>query len=987
MPRRNGESASEERHEVYVAKGIRENFTYRFRRSLLKGRGDFASMNGFRALTISAAVALMPVIRASAQAPAEAGELTAEELLQRANAEYAAGHWEVAAAGFMKFIKDFGQRPEAAQVVSRVRYPLARCMLQLKKYPEAITAIDEALVSQPPIAQQDAQELYFWRGICLVQEEQWAACRETLEKFIGIFPKDAWRQPAYIAQFPASRNVPEAQLLIGISFVLENKLKDAADYLAKIKPGLSPIMRGRASVIELHALVESDDLTRALGVVTAEFPRLDEMMQLATFQTLTLELGSRLLDRGECRQAIACLSRVWNSARLVAHQEKRLSDLEARLSALNADPRADVAQKHLVNQLAGQVRRELEAFRKIPNFDSALRLRLATAFQTMQRYRETALILESMLRELPADTIVEQASVSLVQCWSQIERWPKVGEAADAFVSKFPKSKSVPLVLYLKGVAQQKDAQYAESIATFEKVVKEYSTSDFAPRAVFMQGFTNLLADQPAAAIPLFERFPKEFPMHEMAEPAAYWRGMAYSLDKQFEKCRAVMDEYMAKYPHGENRGLAVFRKAYAAHSLRDYKTSIPEMRQYLRESPQGESTSEALVLLGDALMAQGEMEDGIATFKRIPPADVRFFEEGWFKIGKALKLLERFDDMRAHMEQFVRDYPRSGRIGEAIYWVGWVHKHDGKPEEARKLYWDTIKQHGDEPAIRSVDDLFAALAKLYKGEEEQRQFLTELRDLREDADKRGKKTLALRALWAQAGQIQRREPEKARELLLDAAKRAEVQSTNPLILADIADAFTAAKQEKEAEQMWRDLLKWNPRAPQKDRALAALGAMEMARGNEKAALEYFDRFQKETAGSMLLSTVQLSRAHLLEERGAYADAQKALEDLLANKFTPGRQKSEALYRIGEMQMRQDKPGLAVPYYQRIYVMYGRWPEWVAKAYLRSGEAFEKLQDLEAARKTYAELIDNETLKAMPEHAQAEQKLEKLGGRKTEGKL
>ena len=49
-----------------------------------------------------------------------------------------------------------------------------------------------------------------------------------------------------------------------------------------------------------------------------------------------------------------------------------------------------------------------------------------------------------------------------------------------------------------------------------------------------------------------------------------------------------------------------------------------------------------------------------------------------------------------------VRERPRSNRIGEAIYWVGWCHRQDGKPEEARKLYWETIEKHGDDPAIRS---------------------------------------------------------------------------------------------------------------------------------------------------------------------------------------------------------------------------------------------------------------------------------------------
>jgi tetratricopeptide (TPR) repeat protein len=900
--------------------------------------------------------------------------MTAEELLQAAGKDYAAGQWERAAAGFAQFIKDYGSRPEAQPIIPKLRFPLAQCYLQLKKPPEALAAIDAALAVKPPLTPREIQDLTFNKAICLAQQNQPADARPVLESFVAMFPRETWSQPGYAAQFPAVRNVPEAQLLIGTCYVLESKWKDAADYFAKLKPALASIYRGRATVLELYALAQAGELPRGLAVVVAEFPRLEEMIQLATFETLTLELGAQLLDRGEFRQAIVCFSRIWDSRRLVQHQEKRLADLEKALAAMEANPRSDPAQKHLLTQLAGKIRTELAAFKKIPNFDSALRLRLATAYQAMQRYRETALILEGMLNDLPADPIVEQASVSLVQCWGQIERWPKVVEAAQAFAKKFPQSKSVPLVRYLEGTAQQKELRYAEADATFGSLITDFAKDDFAPRGLFMQGFTRLLADQPREALAFFERFQTEYPQHELAESAAYWRAMACSLDKQFDRCRAVVDEYLVRFPHGENRGLAIFRKAYAAHSARNYAVSMPELEAYLREFPGHEANSEALVLLGDALLAGGQIEEGMSAFRRIAATETRFFEEGWFKIGKALKLLERYADLRAHMEKFVRDYPRSNRIGEAIYWVGWVHRQDGKPEEARKLYWETIAKHGNDPAIRSVDDLFPALSKLYKGEEERAQLLAKLRDLREDGDKSGRKTLAMRALWAQARELQRTEPEKARTLFAEASTRASVQTTNPLLLADFAEAFKG----EEAIKWWRDLLKWNPRAAQKDRALAALGLGELAAGHEKAALDYFDRFDQETAGSPLLSKVQLARGKLLEDRGDFAGAQKTLEGLLAEKTAPGQDKSEALFRIAELQMRQKKPQLAIPYYQRIYVMYGRWRDVVARAYLRSGEAFEQISDKDAARKTYEEFIANEQFAGLPERQQAEQRLKSL---------
>ena len=144
--------------------------------------------------------------------------------------------------------------------------------------------------------------------------------------------------------------------------------------------------------------------------------------------------------------------------------------------------------------------------------------------------------------------------------------------------------------------------------------------------------------------------------------------------------------------------------------------------------------------------------------------------------------------------------------------------------------------------------------------------------------------------------------------------------------------------------------------------------------------MKIFDRFQKEIAGSREAARVLLARATLEEKRGKKADARKSLEELLALETASGNEKSEALFRIGQLYMKQGKPGLAIPYFQRIYVMHGRWREWVAKAYLRSGEAFEKLKDTDSARRTYQEFTLKEDLSAFPESADARRRLDALGG-------
>ena len=99
---------------------------------------------------------------------------------------------------------------------------------------------------------------------------------------------------------------------------------------------------------------------------------------------------------------------------------------------------------------------------------------------------------------------------------------------------------------------------------------------------------------------------------------------------------------------------------------------------------------------------------------------------------------------------------------------------------------------------------------------------------------------------------------------------------------------------------------------------------------------------------------------------------------LLAAENVPSKLKAQALLSLGEIEMSRQRPQTAIPYYQRIYVLYGKWRDTVAQAYLRSGEAFEQLDDKEAARKTYEELANSEDLGSLPQAQTAREKLKKF---------
>jgi TolA-binding protein len=586
------------------------------------------------------------------------------------------------------------------------------------------------------------------------------------------------------------------------------------------------------------------------------------------------------------------------------------------------------------------------------------------------------------------DAAVETASLSALQSWLAIERNDKAVETSLLFGKNFPQSKQLPLVLYLRGTAQQRADQFDEAIATFAALREKFPQSEQAPRAFFMEGFTQLLAERNEEAAATLAIFGEKHSDHELAEPANYWRGSALAFAKKFPEAREVLGAHAEKFPKGALLGAASFRQAYCAQSMKDYETAEAELKAYLAKYPDAQESNEARLMLGDALLAQAKSDVGKEIYAGIAAEAGRFHEDAQFKLAKVLKLEEDYEGLRALMGKYLEAYPRSPRAAEALFLIGQSWRQEDQPDKAIAEYWNAIGDFGNDPEADSVEDLFIALGRLHKSDTEKHDHLAALRELRAKAEAEKQETLTVRSIWALGQAVKKSDPELSSALFREASALAKAETTNPLILADGAEAqlagATAGGEEstgrrEKAARIYRDLLKWHPRAAQKDKALAALGRMAMEDGDRQAALDYYTRLERDTPWSTLMGEVLMTRALIESEAGNTDGAAEAYTRLLAAESVPGKLKAQALLALGELEMGRDRPQTAIPYYQRIYILYGKWRETVAKAYLRSGEAFEKINDLEAARKTYEELNKNEDLASLPEAQTARERLQKLG--------
>ena len=891
------------------------------------------------------------------------------QLLERGRAAFAKNDFQSAEEALERFITEYGEAEEAKEAV-RIHRPLvAICKVGLKKFDEALEWIEPSLEDEK-IDPLVADELRFWKGICLMTLGQLVDAQHALGEYWAVETHQPFKRY-------------EALLLFATLYIQQDFPSEAADFLADQLPKfreLAPEAASRAVVLQFYARLQAGEQDKALQLLQEEFPRLNEMTQVISFQTLALQLGSSYLGAEEWYKAILCLQRIWPSAKMIEYQEEKIAEIENRIAVLEQRATSQAAVFQL-RAILRRVERELEGFRKIENFDSALRLRLASAFQGLGRYREAALVMEEMLETMPPDPVVESATLASLQCWMEIGRWPKAVAVAERYEEVFGSTgKSLPTVLFLKAEALREDEQYGAAQLAYGNLVETFPENEFAPKALFMQGFLYLQQDDNEGALYQFDQVQRKYPDSGMVEDSDYWTGMAYSFSSLYEEAREHLAGYLERHATPKYGKEATFRIAVCTFSLAEYEEALGLLEGFVDRYPGDPLTDEANLLIGDAYLADGRMDEGFAAYERVRPESGRYFEEAWFKKGNAYKLLEEFDTMRSHYEQFVAEYPWSGRMPEAVYWVGWTYLNAGEPGKAREIYWKTIEEHGNDPGMVTVTDVFSALPKVYQqdGDEGREELLTRLQRTKTSASVSGNLILATRAGWAKSQVIGKANPLAARTELLDISKWIDPKENSPTVSVPVAEALLEAENRLTAKEMFTEVRKWHPRAVQKDRIYRALGDIAASEGDETKAVEFYEKFEREALASVHLGEVKLKKAEIFSQLGKGTEARGEWESVLELAGVTAATKANALLQLGESYAGDGNHKKAIVYFERVYVAYGKFGELNARAYWNRGQSLEELDLKKEALETYEELVSRGDLARFEEVEKAGEKVAQL---------
>jgi len=935
-----------------------------------------------RARTFSAALcSVVAVATASGQ-----GNRDLAIAHSQAMAEFQAGDYAKAATDLEAIVA----RVEVTPQVEPIFYTIGSAYFNAGDYPKAIVAFKNYLGKFP-------------KG----QHKRGASFAIAQSNLLGKNFTDAAAQMAALENEPQLRE--QALLFEAEALKAAGKTDDAIRTLEKLDfqeirtPGA---MRGATALAKLYA--EKGDGARALRTLEAIQQKIALADNIIELNALTVELGDKFYEKQQFKEALACYRSARPREQVIRLQNDRIAELQNRveenLAAIHTNPTQITQLTTVNNQLKASManaKKLLGEFEKLPSITPAIYLRLGRCFYELDRKWEAVVVNQEILDRFREGPEREPALFGLIVALADVNQPQRAEERCEQYLRDFQNGSNAPTVGYLLGAVALQAGDPTAAEAYFSRILETQPKSQFREQIRCLLGNAKFMAGSYEEAITAHKKYLSEFPKGASTEEVKYRIALCALFAGKYQDAMNQLQDYVAKHPNGTFLPDAKYRLAVCKYAASLYGEVIADCQAWEKQFPSNPQLGEVLALLGDACAANNRESAAIPVYIRSYQTATtdEVMNYSIFAASKLLQKQSEWDKIAELFSGFVKDKPDNPSVVSALYWIGKAKAHQGKIDEAKQLAADTIKKYIADPKRDTVEQLIAQLAQLCvkkKKPAENTAVLVgrdsvelgaaqsdpgaELDRLLSSTANEKSATAKARILFAKAELARlRRQPDEEARNIAQIASEAKPEDLSPLLLGELGDYLLRAEKFDQAARFFRRLLDDFPKSPTVDYAYNGLGEIAYQKKDFPKALSYFTDGAEKIAAAQKLKDISLGRARALLALGKLDEAQRAFEQVASVREWRGEVTACSVYSLGQIAAKRGKWAEANAYFQRVYVGYQKFLPWVAKAYVASGESFEKLGQIQEATNTYRELLRNEKLSDFNEATQARKRLEALG--------
>lgn len=867
-----------------------------------------------------------------------------------------------------------------------VYYTVGAAAFNLPDYPKAIAAFERFVTEFPKSEKTPHARLAIARA---------AFMSKDFEKAAGLF--------AEMEKFPSLR---EQSLVIQAQCFKESgKTAEMTAVVERlIADGITTTPRAGAALMLAQARAKAGEFDKLVPLLDQLIARKQFVENVVELNALIVETGDAQAAKDQFEKASRTYLKAMPPAVVVAFQKQRIGTLERRIAANKAaarNPRAEVTLQSQISELEQVLERSqslLTEFEKLPDYMPGLMLRNARCWYGRDKKWESILVNERLIERYPEAAVEKEAAMfGNVLAYADLMRVGECQQACERYLKAFPKGANAGTVAYVQGAValQAGDAKGAATL--FGTLVDTQPDSGFIDQMYLLLGSAHFSLGELDDARRTYKRYIIRFPKGPALEEAKYRQAIIPVFQGKYEEGWKELAAFLAEYPASQFAEDAEYRLMICKYAANLHDEVLADVAKWMGNHPGGLMEPEVVSLKGDclaAVMKTREAADAYMAAAQTAATD----EVLNYALNEASKLLQKLGDMEGlskMWEDFIQKSPDHPSVVAAIYWIGKAKTREGKVDEAKEITVNQLKRCLNNHKNESVEMLLTQLAQLC-WKRPRSMTPPPVVEAAPVLDKDGKPVVpppeppAPPPLppWDAMGELEKRiEPldaiadahgrprldyarielckllknqAQADELMAGiAAARPEVLS--PQLLALSGEFLQNHKRNAEVEVYYNFLKDNYLKSAWLDYAYAGLGAMALAKGDAKKALQLYTLAADEYAGAKVKEST-LGLALAMVENSRYPEAKKLFEQVAGTREWRGESTAQAVFYLGVTEERQGRLPEAVAHYQRVFVAYQKYTPWVEKAYIQAALCFDKLGKRKEAVTHLQEVLRNDKL-------------------------
>lgn len=894
--------------------------------------------------------------------------LGAESLYEKGCKAFASSDYRTAAGLLTEFHSRYWNEPAMSNAIPRVTQLLGYAWYTLGDMPKAVEYFEQYLEH----AYRDTQyaECLFLLADAYRNEGRCIEARTCYKKLLGEFPRWNRREDTHHQ--------------VAVCYLFEENYTEALPVLLRLKRrAADPQIKDASHAWLIKCLYETgrydDALKELLQCVHTGGARYHQ----ALLRSVAVALGDRYYSLFEYDRAFEAYRCVTRKEEILRRQQKIIETLGGKWKKHSAPVKPTayrLSERTRIESLLAHVKKEKTRIETTGDFDSAWLMRLGRCLYDMGRLWEACIVFQEIKDDYPHADITETAHIQYIYCLTQLRLYERAITEIDRYIQTYPVNPAVPVMAFLKAEAYINRELFACAEKELLHVLDTYPDHQEHDRAVLYLYLSQAMQQKfDEARTGLAEWL--AHPSHtnsSVAADAEYWYAMVTFFSKDYSNALQRMQGFSLRHPGSPYSADIAYRTGVIHYMQERYTEAAMALIEFIKQYPAHPLASEARILRGDALAAMGELDRALKAYSEVKSENGGQYHYAIAQQGKCLRMLKDYTGMIRLYAAYITEIPETPNMVEGLYWLGWSYRQLGDIESARRMYWRALKDYGGRREWEGFHDIAVDMHRLYAGSNNMERLTRRIQNEREIAWSTGNVTFASRLDMIRYRHLARQEKKHDSAWLVE--NFVTVYPTNMLGTDGLVFAGRRLHElnDDRAYTYFKVLTEEFPGSTFSGEAYLRCAQYAGQHGDRDAQQALLKNAEAKAGDVRIAIEITMEQAEYARMTGLFRQAVKQYESVLAYRAARGVLWPKALHGIALSYQDLGEYSKAIPYYQRLYVMYGAYTNLVVRAYFNSGRCFEHLQDYPAAAKTYAELLGDRRLVHYHEAVEARKRLRKL---------